>query len=123
MDIQSINLGQLSTAILFIVALIGGIKYLKTELEDALRNMLKTQLADINTKLDTLQDTLTKVDSQACKNFLTRYLADIERGVHIYDDERKRFWEEYDHYIDDLGENSYIKEWVEELKENGKLKR
>ena len=123
MDIQSINLGQLSTAVLFIVGFIGGMKYLKKELEEALKGMLKTQLSDINTKLDAVQASIASVDTQTCKNFLTRYLADIERGVHICDDERRRFWEEYDHYTDDLDENSYIKEWVEELKENGKLKR
>lgn len=125
--LQKLTLEQLSIAIVFIGSLIAGIKYLKKELEDCLKDFLEKlldkQFKDVNDKLDTMQSSLRTLDVQATKNFLVRYLADIERGEHIYDSEKQRFWEEYDHYIKDLGENSFIKEWVARLKEDGKLRR
>lgn len=125
--LQKLTLEQVSIAIVFIGSLIAGIKYLKKELEDCLKDflekLLNKQFKDVNDKLDTMQTSIRTLDVQATKNFLVRYLADIERGEHIYDSEKQRFWEEYDHYIKDLGENSFIKEWVARLKEEGKLKR
>lgn len=121
--IKDLTLEQISVIIIFVGGLIGGIKYLKKEIKEALSEMLDDQFDELNKKLDTLQSSLTEVDIQTCKNFLVRYLADVERGAYIYDDEKKRFWEEYDHYTDDLGENSYIKEWAARLNEEGKLRR
>ena len=121
--IQNLTLEQVSIIVIFIGGLIGGIKYLKKELKDALTDMLKDQFKEVNSKLDALQTSLTKVDTQTCKNFLVRFLADVERGERVYDDEKRRFWEEYDHYKDDLKENSYVKEWVNKLVDEGKLRR
>lgn len=123
MDIQALTLEQVSIIVIFIGGLIGGVKYLKKELKDALAEMLKDQFEEVKDKLDAMQTSLTEVDTQNCKNFLVRFLADVERGAHVYDDEKRRFWEEYDHYIDDLHENSYIKEWVNKLINEGKLRR
>ena len=121
--IRNLTLEQFSLIVIFIVGLIVGIKQLKKEIKDAISESLKDEFKEVNDKLDNLQKSITKVDTQTCKNFLVRYLADVERGAHIYDDEQKRFWEEYDHYTKELNENSYIKEWVAELKAQGKLKR
>lgn len=123
--ILGLTLEQAAAIVIFIGGLIGGIKYLKKELKDALKDMLKDQFKEVNTKLDNMQKRINKIDEQACKNFLIRYLADIERGDEIYDSEKQRFWEEYDHYVDpdEVDGNSYIKEWVAKLKEEGKLRR
>lgn len=123
--IENLTVGQVSALIIFIGGLIGGIKYLKKELKDALNEMLEDQFKGINDKLDTMQSRIDIMDEQACKNFLIRYLADIERGADMLETEKLRFWEEYDHYVDPdtIDGNSYIKEWVARLKEEGKLKR
>lgn len=125
--IQNLTLQEISVAIVFIGGLIAGVKYLKKELEDCLKEflerLLNKQFEDVNNKLDAMQRSIRTLDVQATKNFLVRYLADIEREDVIFDTEKQRFWEEYDHYINDLKENSYIKEWVARLKEEGKLKR
>lgn len=125
--IQNLTLEQISIAIVFVGGLIAGVKYLKKELEDCLKEflerLLNKQFEDVNNKLDAMQRSIRTLDVQATKNFLVRYLADIEREDVIFDTEKQRFWEEYDHYINDLKENSYIKEWVARLKEEGKLKR
>lgn len=127
MSIQNLTLQEISVAIVFIGGLIAGVKYLKKELEDCLKEflerLLNKQFEDVNDKLDAMQGSIRTLDVQATKNFLVRYLADIEREDVIFDTEKQRFWEEYDHYVNDLKENSYIKEWVARLKEEGKLKR
>ena len=123
MNVQDLTLEQISVAILFIVGLIGGVKYLRKEIREALDKLLDEKLSGINTKLDKMQDSITELDTQTTKNFLVRYLADIEREDVIFDTERQRFWEEYDHYTEELGKNSFIKEWVSRLNREGKLVR
>ena len=123
MKIQDLTLEEISIAILFIVGLIGGVNYLKNAIKDALKKLLDDQFEGVNDKLDEMQKSIKELDIQATKNFLVRYLADIEREDFIYDYEKQRFWEEYDHYTKDLGENSFIKEWVARLKDEGKLRR
>ena len=121
--VKNVTLLDISVIVLFIVGLIRGVQELKKSIKEFLRKLLEDQFKEVNNKLDGMQATIAKLDTQECKNFLVRYLADIERGDYIYESEQQRFWEEYDHYIDDLHENSYIKEWVARLKEEGKLVR
>lgn len=115
MNIQNLTLDEISVAVLFAAGLIGGIKYLKDTIKEAIEKILEDQFKGINEKLNTL-------DIQMTKNFLVRYLADVERENVIYDAENRRFWEEYDHYKDDLKQNSYVKKWVQDLEAEGKLK-
>lgn len=123
MNIQNLTLEQVSAAILFIVALYGGVKYLKKEIKDFLNGLLDSKFKTTNDKIDDMANSLRTLDVQTTRNFLVRYLADIERGQYIYDAEREQFWNEYDHYIKELKENSFIKKWVERLEEEGKLER
>ena len=119
--IQNLTLEQISIAVLFIVGLIGGVRYLKKAVRDFLKKLLEDQFEIVNTKLDEMEISIKKLDVQTSKNFLIRYLADIERGENIYESEKQRFWDEYKHYKDDLKENAYITEWVDRLKKEGKL--
>ena len=121
--VKNVTLLDISVIVLFIVGLIRGVQELKKSIKEFLEKLLADQFKEVNNKLNDMQSSINVLDKQACKNFLVRYLADIERGNIIYDSERQRFWEEYDHYIKDLGENSFIKEWVARLKEEGKLSR
>ena len=121
--IQNMTLLEVSVILLFIIGLIRGVQELKKSIKEFLQKLLVDQFKEVNDKLATMQTSITKLDKQTCKNFLVRYLADIERGECIYDAEQRRFWEEYDHYIEDLHENSYVKEWVAKLKKEGKLVR
>ena len=121
MKLQNLTLEQISIAILFIVGLIGGVNYLKSTIKDAITKLLEDQFKIVNAKLDDMERSIKKLDIQTSKNFLVRYLADIERGEYIYESEKQRFWDEYKHYKDDLKENAYITEWVDRLKKEGKL--
>lgn len=121
MNIQELTLEQVSVIIVFILGLIVGIRQLKKEIKDAIAESLKDEFDKVTGKLEDLQESINDIDVQVTKNFLVRYLADVEREDVIFDAEKQRFWEEYDHYIDDLGENSFIKEWVKDLQKSGKL--
>lgn len=123
MNIQNLTMEQISVAILFIVGLIGGVKYLKTEITNFFDKLLDSKFQTTNSKIDNVAKELRNLDVQTTRNFLVRYLADTERGQYLYDTEKEQFWKEYDHYIDDLKENSFIKKWVERLEEQGKLER
>ena len=119
--VKNLTLFDISVIVLFIVGLIRGVQELKKSIKEFLQKLLSEQFEEVNNKLDGMQETITKLDTQECKNFLVRYLSDVERGDLIYESEQRRFWEEYDHYINDLHENSYITEWVARLKKEGKL--
>ena len=121
--VKNVTLLDISVIVLFVVGLIRGVQELKKSIKEFLEKLLADQFKEVNNKLNEMQSSITVLDKQACKNFIVRYLADVERGNYIYESEQQRFWEEYDHYIDDLHENSYIKEWVMRLKEEGKLVR
>lgn len=123
MNVQNLTLEQVSAGILFIVALIGGVKYLKKELVNFLNNLLDSKFKTTNDKIDEVASALRTLDVQTTRNFLVRYLADVERGQYVYDTEKEQFWKEYDHYINELKENSFIKKWVERLEDEGKLER
>ena len=123
MNVQNLTLEQISAALLFIVALIGGVKYLKKEIVNFFDKLLDSKFKTTNGKIDDLAGALRTLDIQTTRNFLVRYLADIERGQYIYDSEKQQFWNEYDHYIKELKENSFISKWVERLEDEGKLER
>ena len=109
---DKLTLGEILTALTFIVSFIGAISYLS--------NVLKKQ---VNKTLQPIQDSIKELDVSQCKNFLVRFLADIEQGNEIDEVETERAYEIYDHYTNDLKQNSYIhKRWAE-LMENGKGKR
>ena len=96
---------------------------MKKEIVDFLDKLLDSKFKTTNSKIDDLATALRTLDVQTTRNFLVRYLADIERGQYIYDSEKQQFWNEYDHYIKELKENSFIEKWVERLEEQGKLER
>ena len=123
MSLQNLTLEEVSAGILFIVALYGGVKYLKKEIKDFLNSLLDSKFQTTNSKIDDVASALRTLDVQTTRNFLVRYLADVERGQYVYDTEKEQFWKEYDHYINELKENSFIKKWVERLEEQGKLER
>lgn len=96
---ENITLGQISNLLLFIVEL-GGVTI---TIIVAMKKILNKQLEPINQKID-------KLDLNDCKNFLVRFLADVERGQVIDEVEEKRAHDVYDHYRKDLNGNSYIED-------------
>lgn len=50
--LENITLEQIAAAVLFIVGLYGGVKYLKKEMKDAISEMLRDEFKGIDAKLD-----------------------------------------------------------------------
>ena len=89
----------------------------------AIKGALKDELEEIKKDISDLHNEIRKEDKEKTKNFLVSMLADIERGVEWGDIERQRFYEQYDHYAEDLNGNTYIKTAVEQYEQNGKIWR
>lgn len=79
----------------------------------------KLEKARIEQHKDTV-DRINKAQISADKNFLVRFLADIEQENKVDETEKERFYEVYKDYKD-LGGNSYISHKVEKLQKEGKL--
>lgn len=62
--IESITLGQIAAIIAFVVALYGGVKYLKKEVREALAEMLKSQFEDVDKRLDNDNKRLNDLEKQ-----------------------------------------------------------
>ena len=109
---EKLTLGEILTALTFLVSFIGALSYLS--------NVLKKQ---VDKTLKPIQDSIKDLDVSQCKNFLVRFLADIEQGNPIDEVEKERAYEIYDHYTNDLNQNSYIHKRWNELMENKKGKK
>lgn len=117
---DNITIGQIALILAGIVAFIKGVEYLYNLAKKGATNWFKSLLAPINDSINTLSKKIDDVDMNSCKNYLVRFLADVEQENEIDEIEKERFYEEYKHYTD-LGGNSYIKDKVEKLKKAGKL--
>ncbi len=104
-----------------LVAFVKGSEYLLRKISKGASKWLERGLQPVNNKLDNLDDKLTDADLSACKNFLVRFLADVEQGNIIDEVEKERFYETYRHYTEDLHQNTYIHDKVEKLKKENKL--
>lgn len=110
---EQITLGQILGALTFIVSFIGALSYLS--------NVLKKQ---VKKTLQPIEDSIKELDVSQCKNYLVRFLADIEQGNAIDEVERERAYEIYDHYTNDLKQNSYIhKRWNELMEDKNPKKK
>lgn len=110
---ENLTLGQISAAVLFLTALVGGIILMVKWIRSVIVNVMKAEL-------EPMQRQLAAVDLENCKNYLVMYLASVDRGESKDAIEEERFYEELEHYYK-IGGNSYIKTKVEQLKAAGKL--
>lgn len=117
---ESLTIGEIAIALAFVVGIITSITFLHKTMKDWLSKSLKGQLDSIDRKIDGLHDRINDVDIVSNKNFIIRFLADIDKGVWLDDVEKERFYEAYNHYIEING-NGYVKHKVEQLEKDGKL--
>lgn len=108
-NIENITLGDISKILIFIVAFITAIEFLLIRLN---------KLFDI--KLKPINGRLNDIEISSDKNFIVRFLADIEQGNLVDEVEKERFYEIYERYKE-LGGNSYVSHKVEKLQKEGKL--
>ena len=92
---------------------------LSKELEPFKNKMNDMEKARIEQHADTIKR-IDNVQLLSDKNFLVRFLADIEQDNKVDEVEKERFYEVYKDYRE-LGGNSYIAHKVEKLQKEGKL--
>ena len=86
----------------------------------AVTNAVSDQFKELTNAINGINTRLDTVNMEACKNFLVRCLADIDRGDELTETEAQRFKEQYDYYLKHGG-NTYIKDKYEKDKDAGKL--
>ena len=102
--------------------------YLWGKFKDLFKKLQKEELDPVRNDIADLKDKLYKVDKTTTKNFLAKTINDYENHIPVSETMRKRFWDEYDYYttpgkLSETGENSYIKEGVDNLLKKGLIKR
>lgn len=107
--IENITIGDIATIVAFFVAIIGGFEFLYVRFN----KLFDRKLQPLNTRLD-------DIELSSDKNFIVRFLADIEQGNQVDEVERERFYEIYERYKQ-LGGNSYVSHKVEKLRKEDKL--
>ena len=120
---ENITLGQIAAAVAFLVAFVVGYKKLKEWTIDAIKAAVKEELGQLSGEINNLRAELEKEDKEKTKNFLVASLNEIENGEVWTDVKRQRFYEQFDHYVNDLHGNTYIKKAVEIHEAEGKIWR
>lgn len=115
-----ITLAEIATAIALIAGIITGLTVIFKQVGKAVNRWHTEAMVPVLEKLDGISARLRAVEIDNCKNFIVNFLSQVEAGDKITNDCLRRFWENYNLY-QELGGNSYIHEWVERLKKDGKL--
>jgi hypothetical protein len=104
----------------FIVTLIGNVGILEAQSDKIVKDIFDKKLKPVNDKIDNLTKQVNRVDLNTCKNYLVHFLSDVQQNKPIDEVEFQRFWEQYEHYVNNGG-NSYIHKKVEHLEHENKL--
>ena len=111
-----ITLGQVGAFILSTSAILGAlgaiiaviVKLYGKTVGKSITASVKPISDDIENLRKELQESVRALDTSECRNFLVRFLGDIERGVDIDPVEIERAYDIMQHYTEDLKQNHYI---------------
>ena len=104
-------IGGIGGFLIGLYKIIRTIEKIKEQLDERLTKN-ETTMEEMKEHID---NRLIEIDTSACKNFLVRFLKDVEQGIPIDEVEVARAHEVYEHYIKDLHANSYIHSKWEKL--------
>ncbi len=110
--LENITIGQIAVGLLLLLNVWDLIERFYQRIKkpadailDKALDPLKKELASF--KKET-KDKLDNIDESVCKNYLVRFLKDVEMGHELDSVEIQRAYEIYAHYTNDLHRNSYI---------------
>lgn len=109
---MNITLQQIGIILTFIVTFISSIEFISKRLKK-----------QVNKTLIPINNSIKELDISQCKNFLVNFLCNIELNKEIDEIQKQRAYEIYDHYTNDLNQNSYIHERWEELMKGNKYEK
>lgn len=107
---NEITLGQIESILLWLTGFGGGIAIIVK----AVKKAIEAGFKPVNDKID-------RVDKNATMNYLVEVMDKVDNGHKLEGVARKRFFDEYEHYTEDLDGNTYVKEEYDRLKKEGKL--
>lgn len=117
---EQITVVELTEFVKYLAGAVAAISALLVGLKKILKKLFDEQMKAINARLDKLEADNKKTDLERSKDFLVSFLARAQWDTVSDAIEIQRFWEVFQHYVDNGG-NSYIKEKVTKLKSEGKL--
>lgn len=105
---MKITLEQIGIYLVFLVSFISSLEFLYKRIKKQAENALNP-----------INELIKQLDISQCKNFLVKFLGDVEKGEFVDNIEIQRAYEVYDHYTNDLNQNSYIhKRWLKIMEDN-----
>lgn len=107
---ENITLGQIQGILVWLVSLSGSIGAIYLFLQKGMKKLLQP-----------LYNKIDKVDLNATMNYLVSRMDEIDKGAKLDGVAKKRFIDEYEHYIKDLNGNTYIHDEYERLKSEKKI--
>ena len=119
--IEQITVGEILTGLGVLTALVAAALGIYKYFKKAVEKVLEEQFKKINERLDGIDKIIKEKDIDACKDFLVRFLSDVERGADISEMEMQRFSERYNQYVHKYEQNGYIGDKVNKLREKGLL--
>lgn len=117
---MEITLGQIGAFLGLIAGIITSGGVIIALMQKVLKKTIKNELEPMSIQIGKISEDVKSLDTNQCKNFLVRFLADVEQGNELDEVEKERAYEVYDHYTNDLKQNSYIHKRWNELMEKGK---
>ena len=112
---ESITIGQTIDFTILIGSLIGAVSTIVFTVNKVIDKQFKIRCNGMMCEMQKIKEDIKTMDVGQCKNFLVRFLKDIEQGNEVDEVERERACEVYDHYTNDLEQNSYIHNKWEKL--------
>ena len=117
---MDITISQIGAFLGLIAGIITSGSVIVVLMQKVLKKTIKNELEPMSEKIEKISEDVKTLDTTQCKNFLVRFLADVEQGNELDEVEKERAYEVYDHYTNDLKQNSYIHKRWNELMEKGK---
>ena len=117
---MNITLGQIGAFLGLIAGIITSGSVIIALMQKVLKKTIKNELEPMSIQIEKISDNVKTLDTNQCKNFLVRFLADVEQGNELDKVETERAYEVFDHYTNDLKQNSYIHKRWKELMEKEK---
>lgn len=118
---MNISLGDLSNVLVFIAGILTAGGTIAGFMSKRFGKIMEQHLQPLNDKIDGLSEQIDKVDIDNTKNYLQQAISAIDAGAKLDNAAKERFWENYDHYTNDLNLNSWVHKEVERLEKENKL--
>lgn len=118
---ESITLGDISNVLVFIAGILAAGGSIAVFFGKRFGKVIQKELEPLNNKMDALSAQVKQVDIDNTKNYLQQTISAIDTGMKLDTAARERFYENYDHYTNDLNLNSWVHKEVDRLEKEGKL--